>query len=201
MAESIRHDSATQIRSIHIGDSDFNVDLYFDPHRLPRYQQRSLSRRLGSRMKGGISCLNIDEAAAYNGILNRDYSVIGFAKNTAADDEVSGSMQLYNWCSTSENPQLWINDLCRITDGIKPKQSPLEPLLRVFEDIAISARITELYLLVENKEPERTVLPAIYAKYGFRAVDSCKLVDDDSIVMRKDIIIHRGGKASKQKVA
>jgi len=160
-----------------------------------------LIKKLGTRLKDGKACLDITEDVVRSNIESGNYSAFGFIKNLTDDtewlDEASGTMQYYDWCKKRKGPQLWINDLCRITEpvsapigGKKPSTSPLKALMTVFEQVAVKllgASLMHLYLLVRDQEPERSVLPGIYNKYGFSVVDIKSCHFKDYIVMRKVI--------------
>jgi hypothetical protein len=174
-------------RHIVLGSDTFTAEVIFDPHKLRPSAQRELAQRFGGRVKDGAVCLGIDKAAALESVKGQDYSAVAFIRNDVAADEASGTLQWYPWCATTSEPQLWIGDLCRITEGAKPKRSPIEALLLIFEDIARAAGISEMYLMVENKAPERNVLPGVYRRYGFEKVDTCIVDGDDSIIMRRPV--------------
>ena len=153
-----------------------------------------LVTRLGNRFqKDGKRCLDMDEDLVRENINNNEYSVIGFVKNITdidSKDVASGTMQYYNWCDKNGGKQLWIGDLCRITEGdIKPSVSPVKALLHVFEMVTVASlgkKIKYLHLMVED-EPEKVILPKIYKKYGFDIVgpDDCSM--SEYIVMKKKI--------------
>jgi len=163
--------------------------------------------KLGTREKNGVSCLDVTEELVRTNIENNEYAGVVFVKNVSNDewsDEASGTMQYYDWCKSHKSglqnrSQLWLNDICRITNqidatkqsGDKPKLSPVKVLMTIFEDIAVKyvgSELKYLHLMVENHEPERTVLPKIYKTYGFSTVDAKQCnVGDDMIVMRKII--------------
>ena len=161
--------------------------------------QQYLINKLGTRQKDGKSCLDITEDIVRQNILDDNYSAMGFIKNISDpnwSDEASGSLQYYDWCKKRKGPQVWVNDLCRITEAnsatstVKPKVSPIKVLFKLFEQIAVKCigpKLKFLHLLVEDKEPERSTLPAIYNKYGFHIVSSHECSQADSIVMKKAI--------------
>ena len=146
-----------------------------------------LAKRMGSRIYKGQPCLGITEADAMERV-EMDMYVIGFARNRHVADEASGTLEYAPKCKGGAKAQLWMYDVCRNTaEGVnKPKTSPLKALIRVFAEIGRNAGVSELYLDVENKEPEKSVLPTQYKKYGF-AITACEQSNDDSIVMRKQI--------------
>jgi hypothetical protein len=159
-----------------------------------------LIKKIGTRQKDGKTCLDVTEDVVRENIDNGDYSVIGFVKNVSDpqwSDEASGTMQYYDWCKKRKGPQMWINDLCRITESVsapheekKPTVSPLKALLILFEQLSVKClgtKLKYLHLLVEDIEPERTVLPRIYNKYGFTEVHLHECKFEDHIVMKKTI--------------
>jgi hypothetical protein len=84
------------------------------------------------------------------------------------------------------NPQLWINDLCRISADKGPV-SPLQILLTVFDDIAqeyLGDALSDIHLMV-SKEAEAAILTNIYTKYGFMTQEITLF--DDYIIMRKPL--------------
>ena len=150
-----------------------------------------LAKRMGSRIYKGKPCLGITEADAMERIETEIY-VIGFARNRHVADEASGTLEYAPKCKGSATAQLWMYDVCRNTaEGVKkPKTSPLKALIRVFAEIGRAAGVSELYLDVENKEPEKSVLPTQYRKYGFTIAKACEQSDGDYIVMRKQLGLH-----------
>jgi hypothetical protein len=156
MAETVNiRDIKTETRHIRIDGVDFDVELFYDPHRMSGRSQRALAKRLGTRYRDGKPCLGITRRNAADAIRHQDLSLIGFARNRHVEDEASGTLQFYSWCDGKTDQQLWINDLCRITSEKvdKPATSPLKALFRVFEDIGRAAGLQHIYLQVENREP------------------------------------------------
>jgi hypothetical protein len=208
-----RGDTPEQIKSktyfageIQIDGTLFSYEIFLLPIIRKKEKDRNsmeeyLIKKLGTRLKDGKACLDITEDVVRSNIDAGNYSAFGFIKNLTDDtewlDEASGTMQYYDWCKKRKGPQLWINDLCRITEPVsapvgakKPSTSPLKALMTVFEQVAVKllgASLTHLYLLVKDQEPERSVLPGIYNKYGFSIVDIKSCHFEDYIVMRKVI--------------
>ena len=132
-----------------------------------------LSRRLGNRIQNGKVCLDVTEELARDNIENADYSAIVFVKNKNHDDEASGTMQYFNWCSDNQDDpneaQIWINDLCRISTE-KQQVSPLEVLIKLFESIVVKYvnHINYIHLMVDKIEESSIKLQQIYNnKYNF----------------------------------
>lgn len=160
----------------------FSNELYTNPSMQPTPVQVSIVQRLGNRLINGAPCLSITPAEVRKNIRNNEYSAVGFTINTEVDDAASGTLQYYDWCKTGE-PQLWINDLCRVrTAPERPRVSPTLILLQMFESFARECGLTTIYLMVENAEAH---LPRIYNGYGYTATTEC--VIDGYIVMNKDL--------------
>ena len=177
--------------TIVIDSHEFLIELYFSPHKLPADVQDEIARRLGTRMIEEKPCLGINTETVKSQLESQDYSCVAFAKNKHHDDEASGTLQYYKWCEgKSKAYQLWIGDLCRIVrSSEKPKTSPLAALMQAFDNIARDKHLKQIWLMVENHEPEKTKLPKVYARYGFKITDECKV--GDYIIMRKDITSSR----------
>jgi len=173
-----------------------------------------LIKKIGTRLKDGKSCLDITEKVVTDGIKSKNYSAFGFIKNLTDEnewlDEASGTMQYFDWCKNGDGPQVWVNDLCRITEPIsgsiskkKPGISPLKALLTIFEEVAhksLGSSLTHLYLLVADHEPERSILPGIYNKYGFSVVDINNCEFANHIVMRKMMHVNVKSKTDSQQL-
>jgi len=149
--------------------------------------ERDLIARLGGRLQNGKHCLDIDETVVSRNIENGEYSAMAFVKNKHHDDVASGTLQYYDWCNTGK-PQMWINDLCRISTS-KQAASPVKALLKVFELITKkhTKRLRYINLMVDNENPEQAkVLISIYGKYGFEIM-KCAMDDPDNeyTLMRK----------------
>jgi hypothetical protein len=94
----------------------------------------------------------------------QEYSAMACVE--CGDDKAVGILQYFNWCMDTEDPQLWITDLCRITKGPKQPISPVRHLMDLFADLAIEHGIYELWIMVE-KGPSLEILVRIYEGYGF----------------------------------
>jgi len=117
-----------------------------------------------------VLCLGNDLETVKRNLEDEEYSLIGIVEHEG--DKAVGSLQYYDWCG-NDTPQLWINDVCRITKGTKSAVSPVKILLEEFEQLAKKKHLDAIYLMVEDKPPENEVLPRIYAAYGYH-----KLTDD-----------------------
>ena len=221
-----KRDTATQVKNKIYFAGEIEVDgtiFSYEVFLLPIVNKKKaeikkiheyLIKKVGTRLKDGKACLDITEDVVREGIETGKYSAFGFVKNLSDDaewdDEASGTMQYYDWCKKIKGSQLWVNDLCRITEPVsappgakKPSVSPLKALLKIFEEVAVKSlgsNLTHLYLLVEDHEPERTVLPGIYNKYGFSVVDIHDCNFKDYIVMRKIVNTRNISQASSQQL-
>ena len=131
-----------------------------------------------------VLCLGNDLETVKRNLEDEEYSLIGIVEQEG--DKAVGSLQYYDWCGT-DTPQLWINDVCRITKGKKSAVSPVKILLEEFEQLAKKKHLDAIYLMIEDKPPEHEVLPRIYASYGYRKLtkeEGC--VMEGVIAMKKD---------------
>ena len=181
---------------LHLEGEDFEYEYFLLPiigNNKSETEQLLISR-LGNRIQNEKKCLDIDEELVTTNINNDEYSSVVFIKNKHHDDVASGTMQYYDWCESGKSkgkPQIWVNDLCRITTQ-KRSVSPVKALLVVFELIAAKyvKGIRYIHLMVDKEEPKQAeVLTKIYGKYGYTIVDSmdCGLDGDEYILMKKKI--------------
>jgi hypothetical protein len=135
----------------------------------------------------GKPCLGITQADARRNLHNREYSAIAFVENVdgVKKDEGSGALQYYDWCERGK-PQLWINDLCRVTEldkeQTKPSISPIDVLLVLFEELAHAHHIRRVHLMVD--EDKRDVLGPLYERYGFANMQHCEVPEQIIMVKR-----------------
>lgn len=164
----------------------FNYEIYIKPHEHDDATKSYIVNRFGDRIVNGAVCLNITKTIVEQTLHSGDYTAIGFVKNVDSDDEASGALQYYDWCGKVK-PQLWIGDLCRVTNlEPKPPVSPVEVLLHAFTAVATENRLNKIHLMVEKVEPGISVLPKIYNKYGFiESHDECIIAG--YIVMEKPV--------------
>jgi hypothetical protein len=196
--------------NINLGGHHFEYEVYFPRNSHDINEKDEIARRLGSRIKNGAVCLGLDETLARTHITNNEYVAVGFIKNKHHDDVASGTLQYFDWCdhrrpeAEKRGKQIWINDLCRITKGNKPDQSPVKALLQLFETVTrvhLKLGLSYIHLMVENKDvssnisKDASILVNIYKKYGFAVVSPSEChVQDKYIIMKKRIGHHGGGK-------
>jgi len=189
--------------NIHLGGQDFEYEVYFPRVSQDANEKEEIIKRLGSRIKNGAACLGLDENLARKHIANNEYVAVGFVTNKHHDDAASGTLQYFDWCDHKKRveerrgKQIWINDLCRITNGKKPDQSPVKILFRVFEKTVtdfLHLTLRHVYLMVKTDllppliSDGAKVLIKIYEKYGFSVVRPSEChVQDKYIIMRKGI--------------
>lgn len=166
----------------------FEYDIYLLP--LTSATERDeIIQRMSSRKRyfpNGTeeTCLGLDKQSITRMLDAVDTSAYGFVKERGSQDEGSGSLQIFNWCSLKrkysnelEISQVWINDVCRFTPKGTPKTSisPIKVLFLLFEQLtAHILHKKEIYLMVEPHE--YPVLGPLYKKYGFNDVpkEDCK---------------------------
>jgi len=181
--------------------STFHYLLYLNPSYLAKEDKQYIVDNFGDRMVKGQVCLDITKTDTRRNLRNKEYSAIAFVKNAqmpeGSKDEGSGALQFYDWCEKGR-PQLWVNDLCRVTEFLpgqhKPTVSPIEFLFSLFEEYAKTKNLQNLYLMVD--EDKRAILTPIYTNYGFTITADC--APNDSIIMVRPIP-QTGGKRKTRK--
>ena len=179
----------------------FEYDIYLLP--LTSQNERDeIIQRISSRKRyfpNGTeeTCLGLDTQSITEMLDANDTSAYGFVKEHGSQDEGSGSLQIFNWCSFKrkinnelEISQVWINDVCRFTPKGTTKSaiSPVTVLFLLFEQLTTQLlNKNEVYLMVEL--PEYPVLGPLYKKYGFNDVskEDCKRNKGKNNIMRKFI--------------
>ena len=171
----------------HYKGENFRYVIYTNPKSLPKATRQAIVDRFGTRYVNGEACLGITKADAQRNLDNREYTAIAFVENTdgVKKDEGSGALQYYDWCE-SRNPQLWINDLCRVTEldqgQTKPSVSPIELLLVLFEELAQTKHVAKMHLMVDDDK--REVLAPIYERYGYKETHTCRVPEQFVMVKR-----------------
>jgi hypothetical protein len=184
--------------SINYGNSIYDYEIFLLPVKDISYRNEIINR-ITNRIRNGQVCLDITEDLVKD-TLDYDGSAYGFVREKGTQDEGSGSLQIYNWCSLKrkgnslDNIQVWINDVCRITAPNTKKSviSPVKVLFYLFEQLIIhNIQKEDVYLMVEPKEGP--ILVPIYNTYGFTIVSPTDCPKnkgkDASIIMRKTITI------------
>ncbi|NDH69131.1 MAG: hypothetical protein EBY22_14775, partial [Gammaproteobacteria bacterium] len=195
--------AASEVRQFTITDSGvtFAVTLWLNPQGLSELEQEQISKEYGDRQRiykdetGKPilkTCLGLSESEVLQHVKDGDYTAVGIVKNTSMTegtyDEGSGSLQYYDWCESS-TPQLWVNDLCRITNA-KHERSPVHILLKVFEALAREKHIMFLYLSVDNEatvdhNPAKLIAHYNEIPYNFTEEQICPSAN--STIMYKEV--------------
>jgi len=143
----------------------------------------------GRRQKGSRkACLGTTKKIIQQQLNQQITSAYGFVNPIGSKDTVSGSIQLYQWDTTTTDYQVWINDLCRNTpSGAKKHEiSPLYVLFMLFEQMAAQMLGKTVVYLFVDRENEPVLVP-LYQKYGF-SVDNDFNTTGDAIIMKKPIV-------------
>jgi hypothetical protein len=143
----------------------------------------------GRRQKGSRkACLGTTKKIIEQQLNQQITSAYGFVNPVGSKDTVSGSVQLYQWDTTTTDYQVWINDLCRNTpSGAKKHEvSPLYVLFMLFEQMAAQMLGKTVVYLFVDRENEPVLVP-LYQKYGF-SVDNDFNTTGDAIIMKKPIV-------------
>jgi hypothetical protein len=175
----------------------FAYEIYISPINHSEETKTYMINKLGDRIKNGQVCLNVTKERVRTTIENNDYAAMAFVKNQATDDEASGALQYYDWCNSGEK-QLWIGDLCRITNATpKPIISPVEAILDLFTAYAKHLQLPKIHLMVNSKDSENLrILTVIYKKYGFNKSPHC--TKSGFLIMEKPLAKSGGSRRRKK---
>lgn len=176
----------------------FAYEIYINPITHSGETKTYMINKLGDRIKNGQICLNVTKERVRTTIENNDYAAMAFVKNQDTDDEASGALQHYDWCNSGEK-QLWIGDLCRITNtNPKPLISPVEAILDLFSSYAKHLHLPKIHLMVNNKDSENLrILTEIYKKYGFNKSQLC--TKTGFLIMEKPFVKSGGSRRRRKK--
>jgi len=173
------------------GGYTFKCTAYIKPSSLTPYYQREIVKRLGDRIVKGKICLGTTKEIVQNGLEGHIYDAVIFVKNSSLPDGqqdiATGCLQYQDYCKKGHS-QLWITDVCRQMDAhLKPTISPTKILMSLYEDLAKSAHIPELYLMVDKEDPvgHHTLTTKIYPGYGFTIDPTCDF--EDHTIMKKRV--------------
>lgn len=182
----------TQVRrgTLTVEGHTFDYILYLTPHRLAEKDRADIVAALGGK------CLDYTADVVEENIREQEYSAVGIVDNRHAPDRALGTLQYYDWCQQGQ-PQLWMNDLCRVRDvgSRRPTKSPVAVLIDLFEQLGQEFDIPAMHLAVESKggSRNRSCPPDIYVGYGF-ADTFCDLGDDcPDLIIEKAVDAKRDG--------
>ena len=145
------------------------------------------------------SCLGITRDQVTDNINTSNYSLVAELVNiTTPGDRAICTLQNADWCdgAAGGGPQVWVNDVCRISDLSKEEKkavvSPVAVLLKQIERIVGEWSLYPVNYLWLNvaKGDGHDILVGIYTRYGYSIVSSdiCKSTADDTYtVMNKYI--------------
>ena len=179
----------------------FDYDILFTPLNKHTKGYDYVVKNISKRIRNGKPCLGLDEKTISSYLDRKITSAYGFVRETGKDDEASGAIQIYNWCSeepsTMSTSQVWIGDLCRYSPSkYKSSVSPTKILIFLFEQLtADNTPINKINLMVDKKE--RDPLERIYKSYGFKIMKKYirQPLDEDTtnnvtlLMMEKQIVI------------
>jgi hypothetical protein len=144
--------------------------LYPEPHQLNPVSQTEAIQLFTT----------LDPSHVQELIQEQDYSAMACMEYK--DDRAVGILQYFNWCMDTEDPQLWITDLCRT--GHKQSISPVWHLMNLFADVALEHGIHELWIMVECG-PSLGILVRIYEGYGFEVTHRPTPLEDVIFLRKK----------------
>ncbi len=184
-----------EVTSVSAGDQMFEYVVIYEPH---QKSKREIKEAIVNILAG--KCLGITEEDVKKNIASSNYTAVIQVSNKAADDKAICSIQYTDHCGTGA-PQLWIHDLCRLTNkdipkASRPAVSPVSVLLDQVEKLARGVGVTELRMLVSNDDAAvSAVLERIYTGYGYKVANGvnapkCNVSAlGDYKVMSKSIVV------------
>ena len=174
------------------------VTYVYEPHKGSKKENKDMVHEI----IGDGQCLGITKDDVNNNIEGNNYDLVARVSNEAGTDSAICTVQYYNWCLDPgyTKPQVWINDLCRLST-VREDPTPVGILLSLIEEkiVSLGRGIDSTWMLIEKKktdkhDPERLI--KIYSeKYGYSLVGegvgippSCLMTENMSsayYVMRK----------------
>lgn len=198
----INNTGQTKIEGTFILDSiEYKYTLYLVPfvREMPKKEQNEIINFFGNRMFKGKHCLDVDESTISDYLYNGYISAFIIVQPVGINNFASGTLQIYNRCYTSSDSEednikladIWINDVCRISETGTNEGNPLKAMFFLIEQLAVqNLNKNNIKLYVETDEKNISVLKPKYESLGFvlnNATDPtiCPEWKDPEMVMEK----------------
>lgn len=176
---------------------DYDCTIYIAPF-TTQDEIDDIIKYFGNRKYKGKLCLDTDEEIIRKTINDNDVSAFFIVSVSNINNVASGTLQIYNWCKTKKGPDVWINDVCKISpdDVISQEKTtpgstgaPVEVMFMLMEQLAVqNLGKRNIKLFVENDpiENARFLVPR-YQRMGFQIDDVCGKKFPDETVMEKQV--------------
>lgn len=182
---------------------DYDYVIYLTPL-TNEIEKNEIINYFGNRIYKGKLCLGTNEETIINLINNGDVSAFFIVKVVNMDNVASGSLQIYNWCEIVAGPDVWINDVCKISTKkiiLQEKSSkgstgvPVDVMFMLMEQLAVQNLNKNIIKLFVEEDPENPgnaqFLVPRYKNIGFSIDKFCtsrlKKQSLNYIVMKKKI--------------
>jgi hypothetical protein len=155
----------------------------------------------GNRRYKGNLCLDTNEEIMRDVIDDEDVEAFFIVKTVGIDNVASGSLQIFNWCKLRKKYDVWINDVCKVSNDdviLQEKTSPgstgnpVDAMFALMEQLVVqNLGKTNIKLFVENIQSNIGFLVPRYQKIGFEIDFECGKKFSDKVVMEKQLILDR----------
>ena len=183
------------IGTIHYQGLNYDYIIYLKP--FTTTQKNEIIRYFGNRVYKGKSCLDINEKDMRNILRKNDASAFFIVSVAGIDNVASGSLQIYDWCETTNGEDVWINDVCKISpmDVILQEKAmpgstgvPVDVMFMLMEQL-VSQNLGKrnIKLFVENEPSNANFLVPRYEKMGYEIDPVCSKKFPHDIAMEKAI--------------
>jgi hypothetical protein len=174
---------------------------------LPSQEQDEIISYFGNRMFKGDICLDVDESTVSYYLYDNIVSAFVMVNPKDINNIASGSLQIYNWCYLPSNDineeltnaDVFINDVCRVSDTKTSIGNPLKALFFLMEQLTIqNMDKNKIKLFVEKKGDNLDVLKPKYTSLGFSlntdtdiSANICPQKEKHEFVMEKPNLVSR----------
>lgn len=197
----------TKFEGTFILDSiEYKYMLYLVPllREMPTKEQKEIITFFGNRMFKGKHCLDVDESTIIDYLYNGYISAFVIVQPVGINNFASGTLQVYNRCYESSSDteddgikvaDVWINDVCRISETGTNEGNPLKAMFFLMEQLAVqNLNKNNIKLYVDKDEKNISVLKPKYESIGFvlnneNQPNICPEWKEPEIVMEKPNLI------------
>lgn len=157
--------------------TEYKYTFYLVPivRKLPKTEEREIINYFGNRLRKGKICLDVDETTVRYYLDNDLVSAFVMVKPRNVNNIASGTIQIINRCHISapspdniEYADIWVNDICRISQTGKEGGEPLKALFFLIEQLAIqNLGKSNIKLYIDRDPSNVSFLKPTYEQIGF----------------------------------